>query len=474
MELTIICLIFLSIVIFLFFKLQNNKLQEVKLELQQKNKEQKNKIDYYEKESRKLSNYAGRFEQSEIILQDLRQENKILRQKIIDLKDNLSDIETQKRLLLQKADNLEEEKDNWHQEKEKLLFQLSEELIRKNKEDQEQFSKNQKEEIKKVTEDLFQNFENITNKVSSLNDDVKKSNEDINLTKNALLNPGGAGLTSEITLENILKSSGLQEKKSIDATGDYILQSHFSDIDNNSKRPDALIFLPNNHILIIDSKSSSHFLELQKAKNINNKDQIKEIENKLKERMNNHLSDLKKRSYAKSKLEDLDLNNIFKGQESPTISTAMFLQSEKMLDIIRDISPNFEKRTLDEKIWLVGPIGLVNLLNQSKFIINHKKQEKNIDNLRIEVKKMIESVGIILTKSQDVGKNLHRSMKSFNEFATSFNGNFLKKISNMNELGIEFDKKHFKTMIEKYEIGQNQNIIEFSDLKEKSLKKVSD
>jgi DNA recombination protein RmuC len=252
------------------------------------------------------------------------------------------------------------------------------------------------------------------------------------------------------------------------------LQSHFSDIDNNSKRPDALIFLPNNHILIIDSKSSSHFLELQKAKNINNKDQIKEIENKLKERMNNHLSDLKKRSYAKSKLEDLDLNNIFKGQESPTISTAMFLQSEKMLDIIRDISPNFEKRTLDEKIWLVGPIGLVNLLNQSKFIINHKKQEKNIDNLRIEVKKMIESVGIILTKSQDVGKNLHRSMKSFNEFATSFNGNFLKKISNMNELGIEFDKKHFKTMIEKYEIGQNQNIIEFSDLKEKSLKKVSD
>ena len=27
---------------------------------------------------------------------------------------------------------------------------------------------------------------------------------------------------------------------------------------------DALVFLPGNHILIIDSKSSSHFLELQK------------------------------------------------------------------------------------------------------------------------------------------------------------------------------------------------------------------
>ena len=78
-------------------------------------------------------------------------------------------------------------------------------MIRKNKEDQEKFSQNQKEEIKKVTENLFQNFENIANKVSSLDDDVKKSIDNINLTKNALLNPGGAGKTSEITLENILQ-----------------------------------------------------------------------------------------------------------------------------------------------------------------------------------------------------------------------------------------------------------------------------
>jgi DNA recombination protein RmuC len=463
MEIYIICLIFVSIVIFIFFKLQNNKLQDLKLDLQKKNQEQKDKIANYEDRIQQLANFAGRYEQSEIILQDLKTDNKNLTTKINDLKDQLSNIETEKRLLLQKSNNLEEEKANWHKEKEKLLFQLSEELIRKNKEDQEKFSQNQQEEIKKITENLFQNFENITNKVSSLGDDVEKSISDINLTKNALLNPGGAGLTSEITLENILKSSGLQEKKSADAIGDYILQSHFSDSENNSKRPDALIFLPDNHILIIDSKSSSHFLELQQAKNENDQSQIKEIEIKIKDRMNIHLSDLKKRSYAKSKLDDLDLKNIFKGEEKPSISTAMFLQSEKMLDIIRNISPNFEQKALDEKIWVIGPIGLVNILNQSKFIINHKKQEKNIDNLRIEIKKMIESVGIILTKSQDVGKNLYRSMKSFNEFATSFNGNFLKKISNMNELGIEFNKKHFKKMIEKYDIDQKQNVIELQE-----------
>tara|TARA_B110000259_G_scaffold188471_1_gene247840 strand:+ start:3615 stop:5030 length:1416 start_codon:yes stop_codon:yes gene_type:complete len=463
MEIVIICLIFLSIVIFIFFKLQNNKLQDKNLDLQQKNQEQENKTVILEKKNYLLSSYVGRFEQLEITNKESKEENKHLVNQIDNLKGGLASIEVKKQLLNQKTENLEKEKLNWGKEKETLLLQLSEELIRKNREDQEKFSQKQAEEIKKITENLFQNFESITNKVSSLDDDVRKSIDDINLTKNALLNPGGAGRTSEITLENILKSSGLQKKRNSDSTGDYILQSHFSDSSNNSKRPDALIFLPDNHILIIDSKSSSHFLELQKTKNENNQEQTKEVESKLRDRMNNHLSDLKKRSYAKSKLEDWDLKNIFGKNVEPIISTAMFLQSEKMLDIIREISPNFEQKTLDEKIWLIGPIGLINLLNQSKFIINHKKQEKNIDNLRVEVKKMIESVGIILTKSQDVGKNLYRSMRSFNEFATSFNGNFLKKISNMNELGIEFDRKHFKELIKKYDINSTQNVIELDE-----------
>jgi DNA recombination protein RmuC len=253
----------------------------------------------------------------------------------------------------------------------------------------------------------------------------------------------------------------LQQKSSTDAYGDYIMQSHFTDSENNSKIPDAMVFLPDNHILIIDSKSSSHFLELQQCEDRNDEESIKKISQKLKERMKSHLNDLKKRSYAKSKLENLDLKNIFDKNDKVIISTAMFLQTEKMIDIVRKIYPDFEQKCLDEKIWLIGPIGLINLLNQTRFIINYKKQENNIDKLRIEVKKMIESVGILLGKSQDIGKNLFRSMKSFNDFATSFNNRFLSRISNMSQYGIEFDKKNFSKPIEKYNIESNQSLIEY-------------
>ena len=87
MEIYIICLIFVSIVIFIFFKLQNNKLQDLKLDLQKKNQEQEDKIANYEDRIQQLANFAGRYEQSEIILQDLKTDNKNLTIKINDLKD---------------------------------------------------------------------------------------------------------------------------------------------------------------------------------------------------------------------------------------------------------------------------------------------------------------------------------------------------------------------------------------------------
>ncbi len=120
-------------------------------------------------------------------------------------------------------------------------------------------AKNKKEVIEQTIADLNEKFSNILNKVSSLDDDVKKTCGDVNFTKNALLNPGGAGQISEITLENILKSSGLRQKKDINDAGDYIMQSHFSDSQNIGKRPDAIVFMPGDNMLIIDSKSSSHF-----------------------------------------------------------------------------------------------------------------------------------------------------------------------------------------------------------------------
>ena len=414
------------------------------------------KIAKLQSQNQELLIYKGRFDQAEITISDLKLQNQN-QYKISELQNQkIIDFEKQNELLKQSQEILTQEKQDWKISKEKILFQLSEELIKKNSEEQTKFGKNQEENIQKITQNLYKNFENILNKVSSLDDDVKKSNQDISLTKNALLNPSGSGRTAEITLENILKFSGLKEKSSVVDTGDYILQSHFFSSENIAKKPDALVFLPGDHIVIIDSKSSIFFLELQKAKEVENFDLQESARIKLKETMRKHLDDLKKRKYAEAK----EFDNLKNNNQNNIFTTVMFLQTEKMLEIVSEIDESFEQKALDLGIWVLTPIGLYNLLAQGRVTINRIKQQENIEELRVEVKKLIEAISTMFSRAADIGKATSKAVKYYNEFASTFNQRFLVRVKNLNKLGIESDKKNIGQKLEKYSIVTDENLIE--------------
>ena len=414
------------------------------------------KISKLEKQNQDLLIYKGRFSQAEITINDLKLQNQKQNNNLEIQHQKVINFEKQNELLKQSQNLLNQEKQEWTKDKEKILFQLSEELVRKNNEEHKKFGKNQEENIHKITQNLYKSFENVLNKVSSLDDDVKKSNQDINLTKNALLNPSGAGRAAEITLKNILKSSGLKEKTNIDDYGDYILQSHFFSANNIGKKPDALVFLPGDHIVIIDSKSSIFFLELQKAKEDKNQNLQEVSETKLKEAMYKHLEDLKKREYAEAK----EFDSLKKNSKSNIFTTIMFLQTEEMLKTVQQIDKNFEQKALKYGIWVLTPIGVYNLLAQGKLTINRIKQQENIEDLRIELKKLIETISIMFNKANNIGKATSRAVKSYNEFASTFNHRFLVRINNLNKMGIESDKQITNNKLEKYHISNDENIIE--------------
>ncbi len=406
-------------------------------------------------QNQELLIYKGRFEQSQINIEDLKLQIKN-QQQIAELQNQkIIDFEKENELLKQSQNLLKIERQEWSVSKEKILFQLSEELIRKNNEEHTKFGKTQEENLTKINENLYKNFENVLNKVNSLNDDVQKSSQEISLTKNALLNPSGAGRTAEITLENILKAAGLKEKSNPKDVGDYILQSHFVASDNTARKPDAIVFLPGNHNVIIDSKSSIFFLELQKSKEAGDLDLEALMRTKLKETMRKHLEDLKKRNYSEAKeFSELKQNN-----HNQIFTTVMFLQTEKMLAIIDEIDEKFTQKALDSGIWVLTPIGLYNMLAQAKLSIGKVKQQENVEELRIEVRKLIEAIATMFSKASDIGKATSKAVKSYNEFAASFNQRFLVRVNNLNNLGIESDKKLIGHKLERYNIVSDDNII---------------
>jgi len=406
-------------------------------------------------EKQQSSKLRGSFEHAQNEINFLRSEKNKIEEKLNDKIDLLQDkvmlFEKQNSLLTQEKQQLERQKQEWSKDKETILFQLSEELIRKNNEQQQKISLNQQENIKKITADLFKNFENVAAKVVSLNDDVKKSNESINLTRQALLSPGSSGRTAEITLENILKNSGLKEKATLDDAGDYILQSHFSgtinSLEQEAKRPDAIVFFPGNQIAVIDSKSSPHFIDLQMARQNDDVEQEKIILNKIKDAFKRHLESLKRKDYSKSLFEELHNKN----PSDYKIMNIMFLQTEKMLDILRQIDHEFEQKAFESGVIIATPIGLINFLSQARIVIDRIKQEKNVELLKVEVRKLLDNIAMVFKESKELGRSINKALSSHGKITKNLNRQVYSSIKSISDLGIDSKKSTDIKLLEEFD-----------------------
>ncbi len=413
---------------------------------------------FLSKEKQRSAQLQGQFSAAQNEISFLRREKEINEQKSAEkieiLQEKLLHFEKQNELLKHSQLQLEKQKQEWNKDKETILFKLSEELMQKNNEQQNQINLHQQENIKKITENLFKNFENVTAKIISLNDEVKKSSEAIKLTNQALLSPGGAGRTAEITLENILKHSGLKEKQSLETIGDYILQSHFSGIteglEQESKRPDVILFFPNDQIAIIDSKSSPHFLDLEIARQNGNSEQEKIILSKIKESFRKHMEGLKRKDYSKFLFEELRSKN----SSDFKILTIMFLQTEKMLEVLREIDFSFEQKALEAGIIVASPIGLINFLSQARVVIDRIKQEKNIENLKVEVRKLLDNVALVFRESKELGKSLNKALTVHSKMTKNLNRGVYSSIKNISELGIEGKRSDEVKLLEEFEVGE--------------------
>lgn len=411
---------------------------------------------FLSQEKQKSSQLKGRLDHAENEINFLRSEKekseRKSEEKINFLQEKSLDFEKQNELLKQAQQQLERQRQEWSKDKETMLLQLSSELMKKNNEQQNRMSLDQQEAVKKITENLFKNFENVTAKLTALDDEVKKSTKEIDQTKSALLSPGGAGRTSEITLENILKSSNLLEKENLNSVGDYVLQSHFGSIANSeAKRPDAILFLPNEQIAVIDSKSSPHFFEFSEAEKSSDETRKKEILTKIKEAFRRHLEDLKRKDYANFLFEELRTKN----SSDYKILSIMFLQTEQMLEVIKKADKDFEQRAFDAGIILATPVVLIHLLSNVKFVIDRFKQEKNVEILKVEIRKLLDGLVAIVKESGEMGRSINKALVGYNKLAKNLNrATVLSK--NISELGIEGKKFSEVKLLEEFEAPEEE------------------
>ena len=320
---------------------------------------------------------------------------------------------------------------------------LAKDLIDKHQQQQETTQKKQEEHLKLTTEQLQQQFQNIVQSVSVLNEEVRRSGEVVDVVRRALLSPTGAGSLAEITLENLLKASGLIEGK------DFTLQ-HTLFSGDGKLRPDALVYLPGGQTMIIDSKASKFFVEIAQAESDEGV-----LQKKLLQTMYQHMKALADKDYRSAVAE------LRKDAGKRYISTVMFLPSDGALDTLLQIDSEFMHKAWDNGIFPVGPAGLINILAHARFHIMEIRQTENFNLILAEVGKLIASISTLHDHSARMGKSLQSSMQHYDRFAASFNSTLLQKAKKIQQLGITQDKR--KTIdvlpLERYTMVQQEQAV---------------
>lgn len=346
--------------------------------------------------------------------------------------------ETQKNLELkiQEIQVLELRAKDWEASKNESITQakaaifetaskLTEQLLEQHKTE----TKEAEQRVSETAKALQNQFESIVKNVAVLNNDIKVSKDTVDYIKTALLSPSGAGSLAEITLENILKASGLEPER------DFFMQYSFSVGNASSERlrPDAVVFLPGNNMLLIDSKASKYFLEL--FDQTKSEEERKVIEEQLKNTMNNHLKNLKNKEYKEFLLEH------FKDRKINHISAVMFLPSETSIEKLSSICKDFMQKAWEKDIFPMGPTGLINALVYAKFQIAAVKQSENQKVILDEVRKLLSSLMVVHEHARKVGTSIHAVCNNFDKFAASFNSNLLPKARNIEKLGVSTQTK---------------------------------
>ena len=430
-----IIIAFLSLV-FVVIKIYTNKLQTENYKLQ-------SKLEFLLEENSKLS-----LKNSELQL-DV---NKEIEVRYL--------AEQREALALQKYQAIEEKLKDWEQQKQQSIehakaaifdvgHKLSNQLIAEHKRESDLHKEESQKQFKLTTENLYKDFSSLTQIISGLKEQVTSSQNNTDLVHKALLSPNSVGSLAELTLENILKASNLVENI------DYYMQYSMTDQDNNRLRPDAVVFLPGNNLLVIDSKASKFFLEMARAQNSTEENEIKV---KLKNTMRTHLKSLSSKDYRQAISSHLN-----RKQQINHISTIMFLPTETALEKLHGIDNQLINDAWKSNIFPAGPIGLVNILSHAKFQINEEHKNENYHEIINEVSSLLYNIANLGAHAKKLGHSIYNSMSYFDKFAASFNSNLISKSKRIEKLGVSVKtNKQMPDMLERYQViaGSKLTMIE--------------
>ncbi len=345
------------------------------------------------------------------------------------------------KLALQKVEHSEAARKEWElqkQEFEKMARasvltvgqELSSKLLADHRREAEEVKAKIEEKNQKHAAEFLKQFSSLTESVAAIRQISTESKQQSEILWRAMSAPSAAGQLTEVALENLLKNLGLREGV------DFSLQHSVSELDGAGLRPDCVVYLPHDRVMIIDCKASKHQLELAAAEGGEGYAQAQE---KFRLAMHKHLEMLSRKGYMTAIIEEY----LQKTGRKPhhQIMNVMYIASESAVEKLDAIDPSFREKMQKAGIIPVGPSGLQAACSIASHQIAEARKAENQEHILHEVERLLGGFATAFGHVVKLSNSLKQASTHLSGFTGSYNRTVAPKLRQLQKLGVKAEGK---------------------------------
>lgn len=257
------------------------------------------------------------------------------------------------------------------------------------------------------------------------------ADEAINLTRALKADNKAQGCWGELVMERLLEAAGLTKGR------DYQTQQSFT-TENGRFYPDAIIHLPDEKSIILDSKVSLIHYEAYSSAN-DDSSQQQALAQHLQS-IRNHIKGLSDKRY----------------QNLPGLQTVdfvlLFIPIEGAYAVAIQQAPELLEEALRKNILLVTPSSLLGTLRVVAQIWRIENQNRHAQNIATEAGKLYDKFADFTKDLEKLGQQFTTARKTYSAAMnklTDGRGNLISRAEKLRELGAEATKNIPKPLLEK-------------------------
>lgn len=271
------------------------------------------------------------------------------------------------------------------------------------------------EKIQSLENSRIGAYSELKEQVRNLMETGSKLREETGNLVKALRQPQGRGRWGEIQLKRVVEMAGMV------GHCDFVEQESSEDDEGRSLRPDMLIRLPGERIVVVDSKAPlMAYLAAAEAKTDEERDAfLKDHARQIR----THLGKLGKKAY-------------WEQFEPAPEFVVMFLPGEDFFSSALSQDPSLIEAGVENKVILATPTTLIALLKAVSYGWRQEQLSQNAKKISELGKELYKRLADMTGHLADMGNNLKKAVESYNKGIGSFEKRVMVSAREFKELGI--------------------------------------